>query len=287
MKGDVRDDIKLREAVEAFAPTHLVHLAARTDMDGSDLDAYSTNTTGVECVVGVAAQVKELGRCVFASSRLVTPVGYTPSGPLDVRPDSWYGESKVRGEKVVRAHARGSWVIVRPTSIWGPWFGVPYRQFFDSVRSGRYVHPRGAKVMKTFGYVGNATDQIDRITFDSSAQTDGSTLYLGDPPIEVGEFADLIADSANVRRPRRVPIGLLRAVAALGDAGQKVGLFGEAPLTTRRLHNLTTDMVFDLEDLWAVAGKPRVTLRAGVMQTNEWLDHSADPSSRAAAGIAG
>ena len=245
-------------------------------MDGRDLDAYSSNTTGVEVVIAVSGEASGLQRRVFASSRLVTPVGYTPSGPPDVRPDSWYGESKVKGERLVRAEAGGSWVIVRPTSIWGPWFGVPYRQFFDNVLAGRYVHPRGLEVMKTFGFVDNTTDQLRSILFASGDAVNGATLYLGDHPIEVGAFADLIADSAGVRRARRVPLTLLRAAAVLGDAGKKAGLFGEAPLTTQRLRNQTTDMVFDLDDLWAVAGQPRITLTEGVAKTNAWLDRPAE-----------
>lgn len=30
------------------------------------------------------------------------------------------------------------WCIIRPTSIWGPWFGVPYRNFFDMVMHRMY-----------------------------------------------------------------------------------------------------------------------------------------------------
>jgi GlcNAc-P-P-Und epimerase len=40
----------------------------------------------------------------------------------------------VIGEKLVRdSNMKCSWVIVRPTSVWGPWFEHAYRTFFRLV----------------------------------------------------------------------------------------------------------------------------------------------------------
>ena len=42
---------------------------------------------------------------------------------IRILPPNLYGESKVIGEKLVQeSEINCDWVIVRPTSIWGPWF---------------------------------------------------------------------------------------------------------------------------------------------------------------------
>ena len=73
----------------------------------------------------------------------VTPeairIGYQPDSDTDYCPTTAYGASKALGEEAVRAAQLDvPWVIVRPTSIWGPWFDIPYRTFFDSIQHGRF-----------------------------------------------------------------------------------------------------------------------------------------------------
>ncbi len=277
MEGDVRDDRCLRELADEYEPTHVIHLAARTDMDGCDLESYSANTRGVEVVVGICAEAACVERVVFASSRLVNPVGYSPRDLVEAHPDTWYGRSKAVGERFVRTHARARWSIVRPTSIWGPGFGVPYRQFFENIRRGTYVHPRKLEIMKSFGYVENTVSQLLSIALSEADGVDGSTSYLCDPPIELGSFADAIADASGVRRPRRVPVAALTLAAAGGDVGARLGRFGRAPLTSKRLRNLVTDMVLPEPE---VDGRPLagpVSLQLGLDRTVEWLDRAEIP----------
>jgi nucleoside-diphosphate-sugar epimerase len=59
---------------------------------------------------------------VCASSILVCGIGYRPQTETADRPSTAYCESKVAGEILVREQAEGAfpWLIVRPTSIWGP-----------------------------------------------------------------------------------------------------------------------------------------------------------------------
>ena len=95
---------------------------------------------------------------VFASSALVCRAGYRPTGETDYCPTTPYGESKVEMEILVRESTLipCPWAMVRPTSIWGPRFGVPYKNFFSTVASGYYFHPGRHDVRRSFGYVGNA-----------------------------------------------------------------------------------------------------------------------------------
>ena len=167
----------------------MYHLAARTDLGGATLADYAANTRGVENLIDAASSSATIRRVMFASSRLVCKIGYQPAADDDYCPSTVYGESKAIGERVVRARAASAawdWIIVRPTSIWGPWFGVPYRVFFDAVARGRYVHPRGRRIAKSFGYVGNTVHQLLALASAPSADLHARTLYLADyPPIDV------------------------------------------------------------------------------------------------------
>jgi len=271
---DVVEAAPLRDALVAFAPDTVLHLAARTDLDGRTVADYAANTQGVENIVDAALACTSVRRVVFASSRLVCRIGHVPASDTDYCPSTPYGESKVEGEKIVRARAVNApwdWMQVRPTSIWGPWFGVPYKLFFDAVARGRYVHPRGVDILKSFGFVGNTVHQLMAILHAPRAQIDRRTIYLADyPPIQVGRMAELIRAEVGMGRGREVPLAALKLLAGVGDLGKALG-WKEPPLTSFRLANLVTPMVYDLAPLRAIAGALPDDMAAGVKQTVAWM----------------
>ncbi len=270
---DVTDGARMRQEFRTFDPHYLLHLAARTDLDEKqNLDGYAVNIDGVSNVVELAAASPGLRCAIFASSRMVCRIGYQPHHDGDYNPPNLYGESKVRGEQIVRAAGlQCKSVVVRPASIWGPWFDVPYRIFFDLVRQGWYVNPAGLNPIKSFGFVGNTIDQLHKILEASPELVNRKTIYLCDyPPLRVREWAELIRRALGAPRVRSVPFGLLRAAALAGDVLDKAGL-NRVPLTTFRLNNLITDMTFDTGLLERICGPPRYSLSEGVRLTAEWM----------------
>jgi len=100
-------DITRTEEVRAlfldFRPTHIFHLAARTDLDGSALSDYAANTTGVANLLTVLDEGTDpVDRVVIASSRLVCRIGYQPESDEDYCATTAYGASKVETERLVR-----------------------------------------------------------------------------------------------------------------------------------------------------------------------------------------
>jgi GlcNAc-P-P-Und epimerase len=271
---DICDNSLLASAFAEFAPDCVIHLAARTDLDGISLEEYSSNMDGVRNVIEASLGCPSIKRAIFASSRLVCRIGYQPGSDKDYCPTTMYGESKVIGEKFVRdlaADAPWSWCIVRPTSIWGPWFDIPYRQFFDSVVSGRYVHPKGVKVFKSFGYVGNTVHQLTTLMKATAALVDRKTLYLADyPPIEVQSMANQIRHQLQKPAVRQVPVALLKILSRLGDVAKQGGM-RNPPLTSFRLANLLTPMVYDLDPLEEIVGPLPFDMETGVRHTLDWL----------------
>lgn len=271
---DLLDAAAVLGAVDAVRPERVLHLAANTDLSPSpDLSAYAANIRGTENLISALAEVGGVDLSLYASSRLVFDVGHVPRHDRDYRATTDYGRSKVEMENVVFAAAAAAspWIIVRPTSIWGPWFDEPYRDFFLAVIAGRYRHPRGRQILKSFGYIETVVRQLGALIQTDPQRVHGKTLFLADyEPLDVLQWAEVIAQEAGVPPPRTVPVWALRAAARVGDALQGVGL-NRVPLTSFRLANLVTPMVYDLAETEALVPDAQADVRAGVRATLKWL----------------
>ncbi len=272
--GDLFDAVRLHSLVRNFDPEAIFHMGARTDLVGRSVEDYAANTVGVENLIAAVEGAASLRRLIFASSRLVCRIGYSPSDKFDYCPTTPYGESKMIGEQLV--HAAVSLLpcpalIVRPTSIWGPWFDVPYKTFFLTISRGRYVHPGTARILKSFGFVGNTIHELVRLMDAPVDAVDGKTFYLADyPPIDVAVMANTIQHALGVAPIKTVSVGVLRPAAWVGDCLKALG-WGNPPLTSFRLDNLLTQMKHDLEPLQAVVGALPHSMEEGVCITVDWL----------------
>lgn len=269
---DIRDERRLTAAVASAACDTIVHLAARTDLNGRNLADYASNVQGVENVIDAAAKAG-VRRVLFASSRLVCRIGYQPTSDTDFQPTTPYGESKVAGERIVRDQVGNAfeWAIFRPTSIWGPWFHIPYRNFFDAVRHGRYVHPTGVRVRKSFGYVGNSVHQLLGLVEAPAERIQARMFYLADyEPIEVLDWGSRVSRAFNAAPIRQVPFGVLKAAALSGDLLSTLG-WKSVPLTSFRLDNLVTEMLHDTSPLQAVCGSLPFAIDDAVAETVNWM----------------
>lgn len=276
---DLLDMDALKSAIHEFQPDIIFHMGARTDLDGEKLDDYAANTTGVSNLLEAMEGLQSLRRVVFASSRLVCKIGYQPKNEFECCPTTAYGASKVVGEKIVREAADRipcPWIIVRPTSIWGPWFDIPYKTFFLTIAKGMYFHPGRSPIKKTFGFVGNTVYQLQRLVEAPPEVVSGKTWYLGDyPPIEVAQMANTIQHEEGARSIYSVPVWLLRVGAIAGDSLKRIG-YRNPPLTSFRLDNLMTEMLYDLTPLETVTGKLPYTMPQGVVITVNWMRQSGE-----------
>jgi nucleoside-diphosphate-sugar epimerase len=267
---DIREGAKLTEAITSFRPNGVVHLAARTDLGGKELVDYSSNTDGVASLLKALDAIQFSGPAIFASSMYVCRPGYVPTSDTDYQPHTTYGESKVAGEQILRANSPAyPWLIIRPTSIWGPWFGTPYADFFHVVLSKRYANIAKVNMLKTYGYVGNTVDQICAL-LDRVEACRSRVVYLGDwPAYPVKEWAAEIAAFVPYTVPT-IPKAAFRLLAVIGDAAKMVGV--KFPMTSFRLKNLTTDNVHDTALLKGIVGDDlRFSREQGNEITVAWL----------------
>ena len=269
-KVDITDEVKLTEVIEGFNPNFIIHLAARTDLNGKDLLDYSANTRGVEVLLNVIKESRNIERVIFTSSMYVCVPGYSPINENDYKPHTIYGESKVITEKLVKNFDKKyKWSIVRPTSIWGPWFGEPYKNFFDVILSNRYFHMGPKVCSKTYGFIDNVVDQILSLLNCSSIQMDGETFYLGDKdPYNITHWADEIAHSSG-KKIRTIPFIIFRLAALFGDFLNFLNI--RFLMTSFRLKNMTTNNVYDLGKIHKVSGTDKVSREEGVKSTLYWL----------------
>lgn len=246
-KVDICDYNVFHKSVTRFNPNYIVHLAARTDLDEKkNLEGYSANTVGVRNLMKICSELKDLKRTIVASSMLVCKLGYFPENGNDYCPNTIYGESKVITEKIVKEYEDLDWILVRPTSIWGPWFGAPYNNFFRLVRSSKYVNLNKKRAaVKTYGYVINTCDQIFSLLVSQNNNIIHDYFYLGDsPPINISDWANLICDCENKKRPYIVPSIILKFAGWGGDVLQRIGI--GFPMSSFRFKNMTTNHIIDL-----------------------------------------
>lgn len=267
---DLCDKESLREVVTAFSPDEVIHLAARTDLRGTCVEDYAANTVGVANLLEVLDGVSNLKRAIFTSSMLVCRVGYHPVADDDYAPSTFYGESKVKTEELVKSHqTHYRWCLIRPTSIWGPWFGEPYANFFKMVLAHTYVNLGNHACKKTYGYIDNAVYQIASLLEADEKEMHRKVFYIGDyEPYNISEWAKEIGKEAGIFIPT-VPFFLFRVAAKVGDVLNGAGL--RFPMTSFRLKNMTTDNVMDTEPIRKIAPQLPVSRKEGNKLTIAWL----------------
>jgi nucleoside-diphosphate-sugar epimerase len=265
---DIRDYALFEKIVVDFDPEFIIHLAARTDLDGKTPDDYSSNTLGTINLLKISDKLTNLKRVIFTSSMLVCRPGYIPTNDSDYNPSTVYGESKVEMEKIIRDYNPNySWCIIRPTSIWGPGFGVPYRNFFDMIIKRRYVH-FGKATTKTYGYIGNVIYQIENI-LNADKSIEKQVFYIGDyEPTNIKLWADEIANELGINIPE-IPLFLIKFAAYIGDFLKKFNI--HFPMTTFRLKNMTTKNVVNLENTKKLAPELPYSRIEGIRNTLYWM----------------
>lgn len=266
---DILDFDKLQSLIVDFSPEIIVHFAAVTDLNGTDLEYYAANTRGTQHIIDIAATLPNLKKVIYTSSMYVCQPGFIPPDYDTYKPHTVYGDSKAKMELLIKDIKNPSyeWVMIRPTSIWGPWFGVPYIDFFNIVYQGKYFD-FGKACTKTYGFVGNAIFQIRKLI--DTPGLHGKTYYIGDkPPVQIAEWGNEISIAMGKGPIKKVSYAALKAVALVGDF---LKLFKvKFPMTSFRLKNMTTDNVLPLDNLFEVVGTPPYSRKEGNGITIDWL----------------
>lgn len=269
---DIMDKAAMQRLFTEFRPTHVVHLAARTDTDiEDDINAYRQNHEGTGLLLEVVKATPGIERLVITSTQFVCEAGYQPKDDLDFKPFTLYGETKRLCELATRqAGLPCVWSIIRPTTIWGPW-SLRYRDvMFKVMRKGLYFHPGRNKVIRSYGYVGNVVWQIERILGAAPEVVNGKVFYVGDPPLDLRAWVEAISKALVGRPVRYIPTWMVKGLAFTGDVLK--GLHLPFPITSGRFRSMTTDYITPMDRTEAALGKAPWSLEAGARAMVEWYD---------------
>jgi|TARA_B110000967_G_C18761368_1_gene498035 GlcNAc-P-P-Und epimerase len=276
---DINNYESLLSAMIDFQPDYVVHLAARTDLNGEDLNSYLSNTRGVENILRCCNELPNIKRLVLASTKLIAPTDAHVSDLTSYSPDTIYGESKVLGEKIIESNKYyDNWIIVRPTSIWGPWSlaeHIPYGKFFQIIKKGLYIHPAVVDQPRYFGYVENSCFQIFSLLVDSPDDVLQQKFYLADYEIyDIKNWANLIS-AAFARGPVRILPKIFVYMAAFAGDFLKLLGFKSPPFSSFRLKNMMSNTTkVPLTAIKNFVPTLPFTISDGVKRTVTWINEN-------------
>ena len=272
---DILDRKALESQFSAFAPTHVLHFAARTDVLGTSVDDYFANHVGTANVIAAIQKTPSVQNAIFTSSQFVVGPGDLPKHDEDFRPHTIYGQTKVLSEQAVRsANLSCAWSIIRPTNVWGRWHPRYPTEFWRVLKQGRYFHPGGRRVMRCYAYVDNVVKQTWQLMDRQDGAFDRRMFYVGDDPIDLFEWTNAFSQELTMRPVRVVPSFLLKAVGKVGD--QVIRMGGRFPLYSSRFRSMTEDYLTPMAPTFAALGPSPISLQQGVRDTVAWL-RSEDP----------
>ncbi len=271
---DILDAARLGEAVQAFSPDAIVHLAARIDLDEkTNLAGYAANIEGVQNLIAAVRLTPSVKRAIWTSSQLVCRVGYVPRNETDYTADTLYGQSKVRTEQIVRESdgAGREWCLARPTTVWGPGMSAHYQRFLRMIQRGYYFHVGNNPLWKSYSYIENIAFQYQRLLEAPAETVQRKTFYLADyEPIDLLAWSDAFQRAFQSRQIPHMPLGIARMLAYCGDAVNALGV-KKFPFNSFRLNNVLTQYQFDLKSTEVVCGPLPFSMEQGVVETAAWL----------------
>jgi len=276
---DINNYESLLSAMKDFQPDYVVHLAARTDLNGADLDSYLSNTIGVENIARCCKELPGIKRLILASTKLIAPTDAQVSDLTSYNPNTIYGESKALGEKIIESNQYlDNWIIVRPTSIWGPWSlgeNQPYGKFFQIIKKGLYIHPAVVDQPKYFGYVENSCFQIYSLLVESPDDVLKKKFYLADYEIyDIKSWANLISAAFGRSSVRVLPKIFVFMAAYAGDFLKFLG-YHSPPFSSFRLKNMMANTTkVPLTSIKKFVPNLPFNLNDGVKRTVTWINEN-------------
>lgn len=289
VRGDVRDRATLAEAMKGCDA--VLHLAAAHHDFGIERDTYfSVNERGTRLITEVMDEqgVREI---VFYSTVAVygdAPEPHHEDAPMV--PVSPYGQSKLAGEKVLKAwseKASGGGgrraLVIRPTVTFGPRNFANMYSLIRQIAKGRALLVGDGSNIKSLSYVENivdATCQLWGAAPGSSAAT-GSTVkavgegfhvynYIDKPDFTSRQIMETICAALGKKGPLKVPMWAATLGALPFDA--VIALTGKnLPISSARVKKLfAAQTKFEADKILAAGYRPKVALSEGIAKMTRW-----------------
>ena len=264
----------LNKIFNLILPEVVIHLAARIDISEDSIWEYKTNILGVQNLVKVTEELDSVKRVIWTSTQLVNKLGSNFINYNHYNANTVYGASKIIGEQLVRNSViKKEWVIVRPSTVWGPGMSDHYLSFIKYIDKGLYFNITLKKVFKSFSYIGNTCFQIEKIIHASSDSINRKTFYLSDyKPLELHDWTKEINLALNRKQSYSLPIIFSYMIASLLLVFKKLKLIKKVPFSFYNLNNISTTYINN-NDLEVITGPLPFNLKEGVRNTIKWYKY--------------
>lgn len=272
IKADINKKIQLKNA---FKDVEIVfHLAARTDLNGTSLDDYKTNTSGTKNVIEEAVTSKKLKRIVVYSTQLVTGL-FNETRFIDeteqYKTKTIYGQSKIQTERITVSLCnkyKVPYTIIRPTSVYGPYGEEPYKNYFKMVKIGKYFHFGKADNLVSMAYVKNLVNLTILLSDHSKAKNE---IFYGTDfhPYTMRQFTNAVATYYD-KKIMTVPYPVAFLVAYILGIVKFFGI--PVPLYPFRLKNIVMNYCYDIQKSVRLGYNPEFDLTLGIKETLDWYE---------------
>lgn len=269
VRGDINDCQLMQQAVTGAEV--VFHLAAKLHVNNPSLalkdEYFRVNVEGARCLAR-AARAAKVGRLVFFST--INVYGKSQPGQLHDEetppdPDSLYAETKIEGEKIVRAETRA--VVLRLAAVYGPRMKGNYPRLVEAIRRRRLALVGDGRNRRTLLHVEDACDAAIAAAEHGAAL--GQVFNVTDGRVHtLREIISAIAAALEQRPPRlHLPARPVRVVAGLLEDGLRV-VGKKSPVNRATIDKLTEDIAVSGEKMQRELGfRARYDLQAGWEET--------------------
>jgi nucleoside-diphosphate-sugar epimerase len=247
---------------------YIFHLSGLTK-SVSERDFFSANAECTKKLLRVVAdKTPGISRFVYISS--LAAAGPSNDGiPLSEasspRPVSFYGNSKLEGEKAVMGYKdRLPVTVIRPSAVYGP-RDTDLFVMFKMIKTG--IFPYWGKCYYSLLYV---EDLISGILLSAEKkEAEGKVFFLSDNMVYTnddiaGEIALALGSNA---LKIRLPGSLMPVLAFIGEKMSKKSIINSDKVRELRYSNWTCDTGKAMNEL---GFQPKIMLREGIKWTADW-----------------
>lgn len=274
--GSINDKFSLEAAfssLKADFPEYIIHCAGVIKGRTRE-DFFSINADGTKNLIEVCLPYKEkIKRFVYISSLAASgPATKTnPRLETDVpKAISFYGQSKLAGEKELKKSASGIPVtILRPTAVYGPGDRGIYT-YFKLINSG--IMPNAGNMEMEISVI-FVEDLVRAVLFVmEKKEAEGETYFVSDETVyRLREILSQIKKTLDKKTfPLVIPDFLLFTAAVISEF--LAGLFGKSTFLNRQkyLEIQQKGWVCSAAKLKQLGFKQEYSLKRGVEETVKW-----------------
>jgi GlcNAc-P-P-Und epimerase len=272
IKANILETEKLLSIFDEYKPSHVIHLAARTDTVSEKLEDYYDNTEGTKSLITVIENSTSVLYSIITSTQYVYKSNnrMLPESDDHFAPHTAYGMSKKISEEYTRRSTmKSAWTIVRPTNVWGPWHMRYPNELWKIIDKGLYFHPGSEDPIKSYAYVKNVAHQIYSLLMTPVSEVDKAVYYVGDYSMNSKKWLNAFSMELTSKPVRVVPKLFLYFLSVIGTYLNKIGI--RFPLNVLRFENMIDNYDTPMKKTIEKFGLSHPNLEDNVKETIQWV----------------